>query len=180
MVMPAVCACARTCVGAAIANAATAITEVPKYNACLIVIFRSVIASGPPDCLEVQMLATNAPLSKAVAGGIERRSASHRARSPRTISVIVAAEKSAPQNLRPVVGLRPTIHKCDFSQRDTAPQADRLINIIAVQRRFSLMQETSASLDLVGETNLCLKGLHSAKSARQSFSERILKEMTGK
>jgi hypothetical protein len=38
-------------VGAAIANAATAIAEVPKYNACLIVIFRSVVASGPRTAL---------------------------------------------------------------------------------------------------------------------------------
>ena len=35
-------------VGAAVANAST-VAAVPKYNACLIVIFRSVIASGLPD-----------------------------------------------------------------------------------------------------------------------------------
>jgi len=44
-------ACARTCVGAVVANAASTAVAVPKYNACLIVIFRSVVTSGLPDRL---------------------------------------------------------------------------------------------------------------------------------
>jgi hypothetical protein len=49
------------------------------------------------------------------------------------------------QNLRPVVGLRPTIHNCDFSHLGAILRRRQigLIDILAVQRRFSLMQKTS-------------------------------------